>query len=416
MGCSSDGKLAGRQFANSAITPMSDATKPFSGLKVFDATQGVAGPHCALLLAQHGADVIKVEPLDGDWGRTLGKLYGEHCAHSVAFNRGKRSIALDLKNAEGLAVARKLASEADIVLESFRPGVMARFGLDYESVAKQRPEVVYLSVSGFGQEGPYNKLPVTDSVIQAFSGLMSINRDEQGSPQRIGMIAIDVMTGLYAYQAVASAMLARFRFGQGRYIDCSLMQSAAAFQTAKIMEHHLEGGAPMVLYMPIGTMKTSDGYINITAMREKHYVSLCKVLGLEELIDDPRFDNRDKRVERADELMPFIRAKFVHKTTAEWAELLTEAEVMNAPVATYTDYMADEHVKATRSLEWVEHGGIGQIPLANIPGVDPIEAGSALSASPVIGEHSRAILEEAGYDSASVESLLAAGAVAAATD
>ena len=130
----------------------------------------------------------------------------------------------------------------------------------------------------------------------------------------------------------------------------------------------------MVLYMPIGTMKTSDGFINITAMRERHYVSLCNVLGLEELIDDPRFDNRDKRVERADELMPLVRAKFVHKTTAEWATLLTDAEVMNAPVATYTDYMADEHVKATQSLEWVEHGGIGQLPLANIPGVDPIEA------------------------------------------
>lgn len=388
--------------------------KPFSGLTVFDATQGVAGPHCAMLLAQHGANVIKAEPLDGDWGRSLGKLYGDLCAHAVAFNRGKRSIALDLKNAEGLAVAQKLAYSADIVLESFRPGVMARFGLDYATVSQHRPDTVYLSISGFGQDGPNSRLPVTDSVIQAFSGWMSINRDEAGTPQRIGMIAIDVMTGLYAYQAVASAMLARFRFGHGKNIDCSLMQSAAAFQAAKIMEFHLEGGEPMVLYMPIGTMPTKDGHINITAMREHHYASLCKVLELHHLIDDPRFDTRDKRVERADELMPLIRAEFPKRTTAEWAAILTEAGVMNAPVSNYADFMADEHVKAIQSLVWTEHPDVGQLPIANIPGIDRIEDGAALSEAPHIGQHTRVILEEAGYDAGRISSLLDSGAIAAA--
>ncbi len=395
---------------------MSDTQEdqPFSGLTVFDATQGVAGPHCAMLLAQYGATVNKIEPLDGDWGRTLGKLYGDSCAHFVAFNRGKRSLALDLKSSEGLAIAQKMAYEADIVLESFRPGVMARFGLDYDTVAKHRPDTIYMSVSGFGQQGPYNKLPVTDSVIQAFSGWMSINKDEAGTPQRIGMIAIDVMTGLYAYQAVASAMLRRFRFGKGRYIDCSLMQSAAAFQAAKIMEHRLEGGTPMVLYMPIGTMKTVDGFINITAMRDRHYVSLCEVLGLEELIDDPRFDNRDKRVERADELMPIIRAEFTKKTTAEWAELLTEAGVMNAPVANYDDFMGDEHVQATNSFVLNEQPGVGEVPLINIPGLDPIQPGSALSESPSVGQHSASILRDAGYSQAQIDEYVASGVVGGA--
>ena len=387
---------------------------PFAGLTVFDATQGVAGPHCAMLLAQYGATVNKIEPLDGDWGRTLGKLYGDSCAHFVAFNRGKRSLALDLKSAEGLAVAQKLAYEADIVLESFRPGVMARFGLDYETVVKHRPDSIYLSVSGFGQQGPYNKLPVTDSVIQAFSGLMSINKDELGNPQRIGMIAIDVMTGLYAYQAVSSAMLRRFRFGHGRYIDCSLMQSAAAFQAAKIMEHRLEGGAPMVLYMPIGTMKTVDGFINITAMRDRHYVSLCNVLGLAELIDDPRFDNRDKRVERADELMPIIRAEFLKKTTAEWAELLTEAEVMNAPVSDYTHFLADEHVQATNTYVTNDQSGVGELPIVNVPGLDAIEPGSALAASPHLGQHSALVLAQAGYSQEQIDGLVKSGVVGGA--
>ncbi|SVB49177.1 uncharacterized protein METZ01_LOCUS202031, partial [marine metagenome] len=177
--------------------------KPLDGIKVFDATQGVAGPHATMLLAQHGANVIKVEPLEGDWGRTLGKMYGDLCAHAVNFNRGKRSIALDLKSTDGIKVAQKLASDADIVVESFRPGVMARFGLGYMDIKAKRQDVIYLSVTGFGQEGPNKNLPVTDSVIQAFSGFMSINRDSEGTPQRLGMIAIDVLTGLYAYQAIS---------------------------------------------------------------------------------------------------------------------------------------------------------------------------------------------------------------------
>ena len=153
--------------------------RPLSGIKVCAATQGVAGPHSTMLMAQHGADVIKVEPLDGDWGRTLGKVYGDHCAHSVIFNRGKRSIAIDLKVDEGRALAQQLARDADVVVESFRPGVMSRFGLGYDDVRKDNPDVIYLSVTGFGQGGPNRDLPVTDAVIQAFSGLMSINRDER---------------------------------------------------------------------------------------------------------------------------------------------------------------------------------------------------------------------------------------------
>ena len=177
---------------------------------------------------------------------------------------------------------------------------------------------------------------------------MSINRDASGTPQRIGMIAVDVMTGLYAYQAISSALLRKFRFGKGAYIDCSLMQSAAAFQSAKVMEHYLEGGAPQVLYVPVGTMQTADGYINITAMRERHYVSLCKVLGREDLADDPRYNAREKRIEREAELMPVIREAFLKRTTAEWAEALTEEGVMNAPVSTYSHFLEDEHVKARK--------------------------------------------------------------------
>lgn len=371
--------------------------RAFSGIKVLDFTQGVAGPHCTMLLAQHGADVIKVEPLDGDWGRTLGRMYDDACAHSIAFNRGKRSLAMDMKQPDAQAIARKMAAECDVIVEAFRPGVMERFGLSYEQVREANPNVIYLSVTGFGQIGPNSKLPVTDAVIQAFSGLMTVNKDSQGLPNRLNMIPVDVVTGLYAFQSISTALMRKFRYGKGCYVDGNLMQSAAAFQAAKIMEFHLEGGEPQVLYVPVGTMKTSDGFINITAMREQHYQSLCEVLGREDLAKDPRFENRDKRIENEAILMPMIREAFLERTTAEWAEALTAAGVMNAPVQNYGDFMNHPHVQEVGAVAWVEHQGVGRVPMPHIPGQPRIEGESRFTEAPHIGQQTREILGEWGY-------------------
>lgn len=387
--------------------------KAFSDIRVFDATQGVAGPHCTLLLAQHGAEVIKLEPPEGDWGRTLGTVYDDLCAAFVSFNRGKKSIGLNLKDYQGLQVAQKLAYTADVVVESFRPGVMSRFSLSYQDIIKHNPEVVYLSVTGFGQQGPYRDLPVTDSVIQAFSGWMNLHKDDQGKPMRSNMIAIDVMTGLYAFQALSAALMRKFRYGKGDYIDCSLMQSAAAFQSYKILEHQLEGGKPRALYVPVGTMKTSDGYINITAMRDRHYESLCKVLGLEYLLHDERFNSRDKRIERESDLMPIIRSEFPKKTTKEWAEILTEAGVMNAPVSTYDHFLTDDHVKSVGSVVTIDHQSISPLTLPNIPGLPKIGENASLAESPHLGQQTRNILLNAGYTEEEVETLIATKAVVA---
>jgi crotonobetainyl-CoA:carnitine CoA-transferase CaiB-like acyl-CoA transferase len=213
----------------------------FEGLKVVDLSQGVAGPHCGMLLALNGADVVKVEPPEGDWGRAIGKRYGDFCAYFAAFNRGKRSLAVDLKQAAGLAVVRRLAAEADVVVENYRPGVLARFGLDYESVRASNSEVVFASITGFGPRGPRSRHPATDSILQAFSGLMSVNRDGGGTPQRIGVLVIDVVTGLYAYQAIATALYRRAVRGGGRHIETSLMEAIGAVQAGKMIEFHLEG-------------------------------------------------------------------------------------------------------------------------------------------------------------------------------
>ncbi|MBT6275334.1 MAG: CoA transferase [Chromatiales bacterium] len=384
----------------------------FSGINVLDFTQGVAGPHSTMLLAQHGANVIKIEPPDGDWGRGLGRTYGQHCAHFVAFNRGKRSIGLDMKSERAQAITRDMAAKCDVVVEAFRPGVMAKFGLDYETVKAINPSVIYLSVTGFGQSGPNMNLPVTDAVIQAYSGLMTVNKDSQGMPNRLNMIPIDVTTGLYAFQSLSTALMRKFRYGTGCYIDNNLMQSAAAFQAAKIMEFHLENGEAQVLYVPVGTMRTADGYINITAMREHHYHSLCEAIGLPELAHDERYDTRDKRIEREHELMPVIRAQFTAKTTAQWAEELTVAGVMNAPVMNHGDFMNHEHTKATGAVAYIDHPETGTIPMPHIPGLPRIDGEDAMTRAPQLGEHTDEILTEWGYGAEDLASFREAGVTA----
>ncbi len=383
----------------------------FRGIKVLDMAQGVAGPHCGLLLAQHGADVVKLEPLGGDWGRALGKRYGDLSAFGAVYNRGKRSIAVDLKAEDGLAVAKKLAAEADVILESFRPGVMARFGLDYATVAETNPTVIYLSVSGYGQEGPNSKQPVTDSVMQAFSGLMSVNKDDRGVPQRIGVIAIDIFTGLYGFQAVAPALYRRSRTGKGAHLDVSLMQSALAYLSAKMIERHLEGAEPTLLGAPLGTYKTADGFLNMNARRDPHFAALMKMIGRPELIEDAKFKTADARVANMTELDAIVRPAIESRTTAEWLADFQQADILAGRVNDFPDIIADEHVKAVEAVHWLNHDGIGQIPMPLIPGA-PVPSGR-LAEAPHLGADTRTILEELGYGAEKIDDMIANGAALA---
>lgn len=390
---------------------MTTEPRAFEGINVLDFTQGIAGPHATMLLAQHGANVMKIEPPEGDWGRTLGATYEDQCAHSIAFNRGKRSLAMDMKNPDAQAAARRMAEKADVIVEAFRPGVMAKFGLSYDQVKEFNPEVIYLSVTGFGQTGPNSYRPVTDAVIQAYSGLMTVNRDKDGLPQRLNMIPIDVITGLYGFQALSAALMRKFRYGTGSYIDNNLMQCAASFQAAKIMEFYLEKGQSQPLYVPVGTMQTTDGFINITAMREAHYRSMCDVMGKPEWKDDPRFSSREKRLENEHILMPMIREVFATKSSAEWAEALTAEGVMNAPVQNYGDFMEHDHTRAVEAIAYLEHDRTGLVPMPHIPGQPRIEGADALTHSPSIGEHSDEILGEWGYSDDEIAALKSGGAV-----
>jgi len=386
---------------------------PFEGVKVLDLSQGVAGPYCAMHLARNGADVIKVEPTGtGCWSRRLGKHTGDHTAHSVIVNRAKRSLAVDLKSEQGVAIVQRLAAECDVFLQNYRVGKIDKFKLDYASVKKSNPNVIYLSISGFGAKGPRSDNPATDSVMQAYTGMMSINRSPAGVPQRIEMLAIDFSSGLYAFQAVAAALYRKATKGRGAHIETSLLECALALQEGAMMEHHLQGGVAEPIGMPVGMFKTKDGFMSVNARRDEHFKRFAKLLGREEWIDDARYVNAAARVKNRDALMAELRPILETKTSDEWIELFSSIDILKAKVNTYTDLFADPQVQAVDAVHWVENDTLGRVPMGTICGQRAPATGDRLAHAPHVGEHTREILEGLGYHFADIEKLTASGVVA----
>lgn len=397
------------QSADSPSTE-SDDDRPFSGLNVVDLSQGVAGPHCGMLFAQNGANVIKVEPPGGDWGRTIGAQYGDFCAYNVAFNRGKRSLAVDLKSEFGLDATRQLLQAADVVVENYRPGVLQRFGLDYTTLRAANPDVVYVSITGFGQTGPRASLPATDAILQSFSGLMSVNRGSDGMPHRVNVLLIDVATGLYAFQAASTALYKRAVRGGGRHVSVSLMEAIGALQAGAMIEHHLGKASGKAPQSPAFSFATADGYVTINLRRDAHFQSLCGLLGCKELTDDVRFAKSSVRIHHVDELLPLLNGKLKAWKRADLIESLTELDLLHAPVNDYDDYFDDAHVKELEAVQWIDHPGTGRVPMHAIPGLVTPRNGP-LAHSPAIGEHSLQILRELGIEQSTVDAGLTAGAI-----
>ncbi len=387
---------------------------PFAGLKVVDLSQGIAGPYCAMLLAQHGAEVIKVEGIgEGDWARTLGVHYGSHSAFSIIGNMGKRSLSVDLKSEAGKEIVWRLLEDADIFLEGFRPGVIKRLGFDYAAVSARVPRLLYVSISGFGQTGPLAERPAMDPVLQAYTGMMAENRGEDGIPHRVPVIVVDMSTALYAFQAVSAALYARRDESKGRYIDVSLMQSATALQSIRLMACHLEGGTMKPGGVPGGVFRTADGWMSILALKDSDWQSLCALMEVPALAHEERFATPAARLANEAALYAIVRPMIEAKPSAHWSEKLTAAKLMHERLNSYADFINQPHVKETGLIHWLEQAGVPtKVPVPALPGMLPPTPGTARAEAPVPGQHSRAVLGEHGYTAGEIDTLIANGTIA----
>lgn len=390
---------------------------PFAGLKIIDLSQGIAGPYCAGLLAQNGAEVIKIEPTGtGDWSRTLGAVYGDNTAFTIPANIGKRSVVLDLKSEGGKQALWAMVRDADVFIEGFRSGVIGRLGFGYEAVSAVNPRIIYLSVSGFGQTGPFAERPAMDPVLQAFTGLTLENKGEDGMPHRVPVIPVDMTTAMFAFQAVSAALYARRDEPRGKFIEVSLMQGAALLQCVRMMGSYLEGGDILQGAAPSGIFQCADGWINITVVRPFEWVAFCAAIGREDLPADPRFKERNDRTVHSDALYAIVRPIVAQFTNEQLSIMLTQARIMHERLNTYADFLAHEHTKATGLIAWLSQPGMPcKVPLANIPGAPPLIDGTARAYAPMLGEHTAEVLREHGYTDQQIGELAAGGEIGLTT-
>jgi len=377
------------------MTEANGAPKPYQGIFVLDAAQGIAGPYCGMLLAQAGATVIKLEPPKGDWSRGLTTRKGTHSVMHTAFNRGKRAVVLDLATHEGRARAAKLAAKADVLIEAFRPGVAARIGLGPEAA---KPDAVCVSVSGFGQSGPYRERPCTDGIAQAFSGLVSVNAGADGVPHKTGTLVVDVVTGISAFAACQAALAERLqdqtagRPGRRRHLDISLMQTAASLLVLPIAEAGLLGRMPGELNVPAGSYPTKEGaWIMFALVREEEWVALCRQIGREDLLQDPRFTDFPARFANKPALVAILREVFLTQDAAHWVALLQAARLLCDRVNTPLEFLEDVHVKVVRAAPLLEQPELGALPFPAIPGFGAWE-----EPAPALGADTQALFAKWG--------------------
>ena len=391
--------------------------KPLSGIKVLDLSRVLAGPLCTMILADLGAEVVKVEPPWGDETRGWGPpfLKGES-AYFLAVNRGKRSLALDLKTQEGQEVVRRLAREADILVENFKTGDLGRYRLDYESLKAQNPRLVYLSITGFGHTGPRAQEPGYDAALQGYTGIMSVTGEPEGPPMKVGVAWIDVMTGMMGAVAVLAALLERERSGEGQHIDLSLYD-VGLFALANLGESYLLTGAPPkrlgnahAQIVPYGAFPAADGWIVLAVGNDEQFARLCQVLELPGLKE--RFPRNPMRVENRQEVERALAQVLRTRPRAYWLERLKEAGVPAAPVNDLKEAFADPQAGARGAVWTLAHPLLGALPTL----ASPLRFLSRTPASPglpppLLGEHTEEVLLEAGLGPEEVQALVEKGVV-----
>jgi crotonobetainyl-CoA:carnitine CoA-transferase CaiB-like acyl-CoA transferase len=386
--------------------------KALDHLRVLDLSRVLAGPLLAQNLADFGADVIKVErPHHGDETRTFPPYAKdaagnetEDSAYFMTLNRGKRSITLDIATPEGQSIVRRLAATSDVLIENYKVGDLARYGLDYDAVRAINPRIVYCSITGFGQTGPYRQRPGYDYIFQAMSGLMSLNGgpDELpgGGPAKVGLAICDVMTGMYASFAVMTALAARERTGEGQYIDMSLLDTTIAaishinmnYLVGGIVPRRMGTGHPSIV--PYQMFQAKDGPMVLAVGNNGQFAKLCTLLDLPELIEDPRFLTNPLRVRHRDALVPVLQAAFAGRTVDEWIERLTPAGVPCGPLYDLAQVFEDPHVKHRDMAMRIAHPRAGSVPALRNPARLSATPPSIDRAAPALGEHTREVLTQ----------------------
>ena len=399
---------------------MAERTGPLKGVKVIELAHVMAGPTCGLMLADLGADVIKVEKIpDGDDTRSfLPPAVGDESAAFLMMNRNKRGIAVDLKSEDGKRVLRRLLEGADVLTESYRRGAMERMGLGYEALKRDFPRLVYCSVSGFGRTGPYADRAGFDLVAQGMSGLMSITGEGPGRPPvKVGAPASDITAGILAAMGVVAALHARSNTGAGQLVDTSLFeagitltywQSAIALATGKAPGPM---GSAHPLNAPYQAFETKDGWITVGAANQTNWLRLVELLGRQELAADPRFKTNGDRIQHQAVLADALAPDFMKRASAEWLDLFERAKLPAGPVLDVLQMQANEQTLAREMVVETHHSKLGAVKTIGLPVKFSETPGGVRRGAPLYGEHTREVLRENGFSDAEIDRMARTGAI-----
>ena len=391
---------------------------PLDGIKVLDCSQILAGPYCSMLLADMGADVVKIEkPSGGDDTRRMGPpfLEGESAAF-LAMNRNKRSVVLDFKHADGVAAMRRMLADSDVIIENYRAGVMGRLGLDYDSVRELNPGIIYCSISGFGRTGPYAERAGFDLIAQGMSGVMSFTGIQGSPPVKVGVPMADLNAGLYSAYGILSAYIHKLTSGEGQYLEVSIMEAALAYTVWESASYFATGNVPPPLgsahrlSAPYQALRTADGHITIGAPNQSNWERLCKAMGREDLLADESYKDNAVRLMNREALEKDLEETFETRSTREWCEVLDASGVPAGPIYDMEQVWADEQVQARGMDVTLEHPKVGSIRNIGLAAKLYGSPGRIHSPAPLMGQHTREVLEESGFNKMEIEGLIASGA------
>jgi crotonobetainyl-CoA:carnitine CoA-transferase CaiB-like acyl-CoA transferase len=382
------------------------------GVRVVDLTSQMSGPYCAMILADLGADVVKVErPGHGDDARAMSPRLGGESAPFMIWNRNKRSITVDLKTPDGLAIARRLIAVADVVIENWRPGTAARLGLGADELRAAHPRLIYCSISGFGQTGPYAARGGFDRIAQGMAGLMSINGEPGGRPLPVPIPIADIGTGMFGAIGILAALAARHTTGQGQVVDASLLETPIAWALYEAAQYFATETVPEPLgaghraSAPYQAFRTADGWLNLGGGSDHLWASICRVLGVERLLDDPRFGTPGLRVQHRAELEAILERIFMTAPTADWLAKLEAAGVPAGPILNYGQVFTDPHVLARGMVQPIRHPTAGRTRTLGVPYKLSATPGTIRRPAPTLGQHTDEILAELGYDAPALADL-----------